>query len=252
MTHHPLPRLLLVEDDPVSQAFLTAALHALPADVDSADTLTSALALGQGREYALWLIDAHLGDGSGIHLLRQLRITRPVTPALAHTAAPDLETVDALLAAGFVDVLVKPLPAAEVQGAVQRALGLARVDDLCLVATSEMGHPLWDEEAAALALNGSRAHIGTLRSLFLGELLRQRGCIDAAVRSENFDELRGTLHKLRASCGFVGATRLGEAARALQQRPGSRALYQRFSAVIADTLAAAPAAGSDQPEASPP
>ena len=33
------PRILLVEDDPTSRAFLGAALHAIPAEVDAVDSL---------------------------------------------------------------------------------------------------------------------------------------------------------------------------------------------------------------------
>ena len=39
-----LPRILLLEDDPVSAAFLSAAIEALPAQVDVAGTLAEARA----------------------------------------------------------------------------------------------------------------------------------------------------------------------------------------------------------------
>lgn len=38
------PRFLLVEDDIISRGFFKAALETLPADVDTADSLASALA----------------------------------------------------------------------------------------------------------------------------------------------------------------------------------------------------------------
>lgn len=39
----PQPRVLLVEDDPISRGFLQAVLESLPAQVDWADSLSSAL-----------------------------------------------------------------------------------------------------------------------------------------------------------------------------------------------------------------
>src|SRR5690606_33004214 len=67
------PRILLVEDDPTSRAFLQAATEALPAVVDIAGSVAEALALATRHAHALWLIDAHLPDGSGSELLRVLR-----------------------------------------------------------------------------------------------------------------------------------------------------------------------------------
>ena len=78
------PRLLLVEDDAISCRFLQATLEALPAHVDIAESLASALETETGHE--LWLLDANLPDGSGIALLQALRLRSPSIPALAHTA----------------------------------------------------------------------------------------------------------------------------------------------------------------------
>src|SRR5688572_30289570 len=117
-----LPRVLLVEDDPVSRAFLTASIHALPAAVDAADSMAAALALAATNRYDAWLFDANLPDGSGVELLERLRIRDSSTPALAHTAAPDAEIGESLRAAGFAQVLVKPLPALAVQKALRALL----------------------------------------------------------------------------------------------------------------------------------
>ena len=242
------PRVLLVEDDPVSRAFLTAAVQAVPAEVDSADTLATALSLAQAQDYALWLFDANLPDGSGAELLGKLRCTHPHTPALAHTATDDCDVLDALIAAGFLEVLVKPLPASAIQGAVRRVLGLACEPGHTGAISAVDTQPLWDDEAAALALNGNRSHIATLRGLFVEELPRLRERIDVAVHDGDLDGVRASLHKLRASCGFVGAARLGEAAHALHLQADSPAMLARFDQAAHDTLAAVAAVsvGVDQ------
>lgn len=253
MKSTPAPRVLLVEDDPVSRAFLTAAVQALPAEVDSVDNLAAALSLAHAQDYALWLFDANLPDGSGADLLRQLRCRHPHTPALAHTATGDADVLDALIAAGFLEVLVKPLPAAAIQGAVRRVLGLGYEPDRDLAVTAAGKQPVWDDDAAALALNGNRAHIATLRGLFVDELPHLRKRIGVAVQGGDLDGVRANLHKLRASCGFVGAARLGEAAHALHLQADSPALLARFDEAAQDTLAAfaVAAVDLDQPAPSP-
>lgn len=211
------PRLLLVEDDPISHAFMLAALQALPAQVDSADSVADALR--REDQHDLWLIDANLPDGSGAQLLDGLRRLHARTVALAHTADPSSERRESLLAAGFATVLVKPLSAADLQAAVRRHLP----------AGASTAHD-WDESAALKALNGNREHVATLRRLFLDELPASVGAVEQSFRDGNQEALRAVLHKLRASCGFVGASRLATAAQRLHHAPGSLEALMDFRA----------------------
>ena len=234
-----IPRVLLVEDDPTSRLFLTAALTALPAQVDTADTFAAALALAQHQDYALWMIDARLPDGTGPDLLARLRNQHPHTPALAHTAANDLHIQRDLRAAGFVDVLVKPMTIAQAQAGVRAALGAAPVTDQMPAAESSL--VLWDDASAERALNGNRAHVDTLRALFVGELPKAVEAIAGAAAREDIDGVRSDLHRLRASCGFVGAMRLAATVQALQDEPDSAMRLVEFERTAADTLTAASA-----------
>ena len=236
-TQAPSRRVLLVEDDAISRTFMTTALQRVPVDVDSADTFAAALALGKAQEYALWMFDAHLPDGNGIELLHRLRAQRPDTVAIAHTAAPEPEMRERLLAAGFLDVLVKPLSIASIQVLVKKLVHgeSALMDDAGT-------QPLWDDEAAARALNGHRTHVAMLRELFLAELPQVSTRLETAVRIGDVGDIRAQLHKLRASCGFVGAKRLAAIVDALQQEPTSPALHARFENTARETLQQTPSA----------
>ncbi len=237
----PGPRILLVEDDPVSQAFLVAALESLPARVDAASCCAQARqrcldAPGHG----LWLIDANLPDGSGVELLATLRQSAPGTMALAHTASQQRESLDALIAGGFSDVLVKPLATATLQAAVRRALGDASPAVADAPARYDLLRsdllPDWDDTAALRALNGHAAHIATLRQLFVDELPSQRLTIATALVEGRSDRARQELHRLRASCGFVGATRLGSTVRMLEREPGCAHALRCFEAAVSGLL----------------
>ena len=233
------PCILLVEDDPTSAAFLAAAIEGLPADVDVATTRADAIAAAGARTHALWLIDANLPDGSGIALLAQLRASGGLAPAIAHTATQDRDVLDALLVAGFVQVLVKPLPAAQLQRALASALaGASRVAELEVPVALEGVLPVWDDAVAARALKGGTGNVGALRGLCLGELPHALKAITDALARHDLEGVQHTLHRLRASCGFVGATRLDAAVRELQAQPLSRAAQARFEAALQDTLIA--------------
>lgn len=233
-----LPRLLLLEDDPVSAAFLVAALEALPARVDVAASLAEAEPL-RDAGHALWLFDANLPDGTGGDLLARWRTRGLATPALAHTADARHKELDALLAAGFADVMLKPLTVAQCQAAVRRMLGDTAA------ASSPQGEvlvretpALWDDAAALRALNGNAGHVAVMRDLFVGELPAARTRVTDAFARSDADAMRAELHKLLASCGFVGAARMLAVVTALRDAPMSRAAFARFEDAVEDTLPA--------------
>ena len=125
MKPHATPRVLLVEDDPTSRAFLADVVAQL-ALVDAVGSGAAALRrIGASPAFDLWLIDAHLPDSDGRSLLAALRLHAPYTPALAHTADPEPAFAARLRAAGFLDVLLKPIPIAVLLAAVASALGVA-------------------------------------------------------------------------------------------------------------------------------
>lgn len=236
----PTPRILLVEDDPVSRAFLAAALEALPAHVDAAADCAQARQLAaQPPAHDLWLIDANLPDGSGAELLAALRTAAPHVPALAHTASQQRADLDPLLAAGFREVLVKPITALALQGAIRRVLGgdpatACVTTDPAPAACGKL--PNWDDAAALVALKGEQAHVDALRQLFLDELPAQRQAIVTASTAGEVERAGRELHRLRASCGFVGAARLAQAVRMLEAEPRSASALQRFDDATGDLL----------------
>lgn len=231
------PRLLLVEDDPISCSFMSAALEALPAQVDTADSIRAALALEGAHD--LWLLDANLPDGHGTELLAKLRIRLPATPALAHTADDSPALQAQLLQAGFAEVLVKPLGAARLQEVVRRWLGMASAASLRIGETSSpfAALPLWDEAAALAALNGNREHVATLRGMFLDELMRQHDAIVDALDKGEPGPAKQILHQLKASSGFVGALRLNAAAKDLENALSEPSVVVAFTAIARETLA---------------
>lgn len=226
------PRLLLVEDDPVSSHFMVAALEALPAEVVAATSCAEAQALPSC--FDLWLLDAHLPDGDGVALLARLRAGSPRTPALAHTADPSPELRAHLLHAGFAEVLVKPLGVAQLQRSARETLAPpARnahpAPDHALPGTPAAAMD-WDDGIALKALGGRREHVAQLRQLFLAELPAARAACLAAFDRWDDSALRASLHKLRASCGFVGAAALEQAVAAWHAAPASPALRDAFDA----------------------
>lgn len=232
--------VLLVEDDPTTRSYLEALLATLPAQVSTAASMAQALQLAGTTAFDLLLVDARLPDGSGIELLAELRGRGVQAPALAHTAARERGELDPLIAAGFEEVLLKPVDAALWTATLARHLGGAPFAATRVRIAEAPGGtlPLWDDAAATRALAGNDAHVASLRQLFLAELPAQL----QALRAEG-STARDQLHRLRASCALVGAARLDAAVRTLQTEAGADAL-QRVLAAGQDTLDQAPPSSS--------
>jgi CheY-like chemotaxis protein len=197
-------RLLLLEDDPVSLAFLRDALAPLPVDIDIASTCAQADA-GVASGHALWLFDVHLPDGEAVALLPRLRARGLAAPALALTAANDAPAHARLLEVGFARVLVKPITGVALRRAVLESLPAAAGP--------------WDDLRALPALGGRPEALAALRELFLRELPGQMAQVrDATARGDALGAC-AELHRLQAACGFVGATGLRAAVAALQEKP---------------------------------
>lgn len=230
-----IPHLLLVEDDMTSQGFFQFALESLPATVDIADSFASALKRAETAHYDLLLIDVNLPDGDGPALLRQLRVRDPQVTALAHTADASSELQQSLQQAGFSETLIKPMSRETLLKAIRRTLAKTAANSTDLDDEADVPH--WDETVALSALNGQQAHLRALRELFLSELPGARDAVRRALRQHDEGEARNQLHRLKASCGFVGALRLARAVRQLHNNPDSTAAQQQFDAAVSALLA---------------
>lgn len=248
------PRVLIVDDDPVSLCFLAAAIDAIGASSCVAEDALTALAGARQATPDLLIIDRCLAREDGVAVLRALRGAGVSTPALATSAEFDASIVARLLAAGFAGTLRKPASVAEVRTAVAGHIaGIALSGDLaaCRLAPDAHAGALLDDEAALAAIGGDRAALVALRRLFASELEAIERALSGADALEPA-ELCRRLHRLRASCGFCGATRLRDCALELEQAAtaggaGAGSALARFRLTCRstlDALAAATAAAS--------
>lgn len=225
-------RLLLVEDDPISRSFLEDALREVPALVDATSDIASAIDLARLHSHDLWIVDAHLPDGDGIDCLRALREI-DATTALAVTASTARDELDALCAAGFIEVLCKPMSVALLCATVRR---LVRRAPQGVREPSPGKLPVWDEQQALSAIGGDRSALLKLRGLFQAELPLLLGELQRARIAGDTTVAQAVLHKLKASCGFVGAARLCRAVEALAASPMDAQLTQLFEFAAQDAL----------------
>jgi CheY-like chemotaxis protein/HPt (histidine-containing phosphotransfer) domain-containing protein len=200
-----VPRVLIVDDDPVSLHFLATAVSGLGCSVVAAANAAEAVTAMEWAAFDLLLLDRRMPGGGGVELLAHLRTRHVRAPAIATSAELSPQIAAELRAAGFSDVIEKPVTLAQLQQSLQPYLAplrpaAANSDDLL-------------DDAAALGSVGSDSEaLYALRRLFVEELSElERAWIAGAAAIE-----QERLHRLRASCGFCGAPALAEAARQLE------------------------------------
>ncbi|MEA2238352.1 MAG: hypothetical protein QOC81_3076 [Thermoanaerobaculia bacterium] len=123
-----VPRMLLVEDEPVLLSALKKFFTREGFDVDCAQELEEAEALIATRYYTVVIADLRLSGTyavEGLAILRFVRDHSPVTRAIiltAHTAPGIQRSAKALGAEAF---LPKPTPLVEIAATIHRLMGVA-------------------------------------------------------------------------------------------------------------------------------
>jgi two-component system cell cycle sensor histidine kinase/response regulator CckA len=101
-------RVLVIDDEPVIHELVREVMHTT--DIVSAATVAEARAcVERGDVFDVALVDKNLPDGSGIELVRWLRIARPEAEVVMITAYPSMDSALEAMSLGAMDYLIKPM-----------------------------------------------------------------------------------------------------------------------------------------------
>jgi len=124
-SHGGLPpepsRILLVEDHEDTRRIMCRLLRSWGHTVSSAWNISSALELAEAESFDLLISDLGLPDGSGMDLIRQLRLKRSIK-GIALSGYGMEEDVAQTKAAGFLAHLTKPVDLQELEVVVRQIL----------------------------------------------------------------------------------------------------------------------------------
>jgi two-component system, NtrC family, response regulator PilR len=127
-TPNPVPRLLVVDDEPDLRTLYELTLVREGYDVDCAATVEEAWAQLHSRgpgAYQLVITDMRLPDGQGLDLLRRLEQVGRQEKAVVITAYGSPENAVEALKAGAYDYLTKPVDLRQLRTVIASALGRA-------------------------------------------------------------------------------------------------------------------------------
>lgn len=229
-------QVVIAEDDPVSAEFFASSLARFGevTAVRRAEGLVELLAAGTT---ALLVLDDRLGavrSGETLAALRQ-RLGDGL-PILLVSAELPASLAAQRIRQGASACLAKPMSQADLLAAVARI-----APALCSP---------WDDASARNALGPDPGARDALRKLFLDELPGVRQRIREALGRGDSVALGEQLHRLRAGCGFCGATALAASIEGLAAH-GLQPQVQAFESACEALLGAGTAGWVGAPPASP-
>ncbi len=171
------------------------------------------------------ICDLNLADGN---LLENYSHLPSGIPVLATSADLSPDTKQSLAAIGIVHILAKPMRIAELVHAVSQLLPELH---------HESERALWDHEKAERTLGHNPTALANLKLMFAAELEAMQTQIVHAFNAGQHHVIQQQLHKLKASCGFLGAERLLQASELLDKNLSAANLAQ-FILVLRETHAA--------------
>ena len=110
-------RILVVEDHEDTLLSMKLLLKRLGYEVLAAENMEDALRIAEEEPFDILLSDIGLPDGSGLELLKRIRLTRDI-PALALSGFGMDEDIERSRDAGFAEHLTKPVSIDRLQAAI--------------------------------------------------------------------------------------------------------------------------------------
>ena len=168
-------KILVIEDDPQIQRFLSAALEAHAYTLDSAATGAEGLRLAALRQPDIVIVDLGLPDISGLDVIERLRgwFTRPILVLSARSQESDKV---AALDLGADDYLTKPFGAGELLARLRVAQRhLAERSGAEAQARIDIGALSIDLAAHRVQRDGADLHLTPIEYKLLTALAQHRG-----------------------------------------------------------------------------
>lgn len=210
-------RLLLIEDNPLTQRISTEMLTLNGAQVTAADSAAAALTiLQQDAQYNAALVDFDLPDIDGITLAQQLTREFPTLKLIGFSAHVIDETLSQRTSTLFLGVIQKPVPRDELSRLITHYLhGNAPLP----VALENDNQRLDTQQLAGdIQLMGWQK-VHEWLALFKQHTLPVLDEIDAARAACEYEKIKRLAHQLKSSCASMGMRSASRMCAALEQQP---------------------------------
>jgi two-component system, sensor histidine kinase and response regulator len=214
-------RLLVAEDNVVNAEVMREMLQSLGYEADYVINGRDAVRALETGAYAAVLMDCQMPIMDGYEAAQEWRRREaagtgcriPIVAVTAHALAGEREKV---LRAGMDDYLTKPINTRQLRETVERWLGTAGATRSSRRPPNHVSAPPPAPPAGGVLDAGTRRSPKVV-ALFLEHVPVQLAAIERAVAEGDADALRQSAHKLKGSSAAIGAPRMADLCKELQQ-----------------------------------
>ncbi len=224
--------VLIVDDMAINRSILSSMLSSFEISSDMAGSAAECLECCRKKQYDLILLDHRMPEVDGvetlIHLKDLFRRNGYDTPIICHTAETARENINLYKAAGFADVLFKPVDPEELSKILMTYLPDEAKEQLELTVNifdveKELSLlPAWLKSVPKLDLKAGLAHCGDaedyLQSLnvFVHSIFSKSDEIERMCKDENWPIYSLRMHSLKSMAALIGAKQLADEAANLE------------------------------------
>ncbi|MGB3851258.1 MAG: response regulator [Tunicatimonas sp.] len=202
--------ILVVDDDQVNRLLLEVLSENWKAQVDIVDGGISALSAMSQTRYDMVLTDINMPEMDGVELMKRIKEHYPITPVIAFTATVQSETLNAFLAQGFDDYLLKPFKESDLCAKITKhTTKLAAPTEAVHASTPhEQPAPAFSlAELTSITRNNPKKLFDILH-LFLERCPQEVAQLTQATHQQHWSKLANIAHKLRSPFGQIKANGL--------------------------------------------
>ena len=208
-------RLLLIEDNPLTQRITVEMLNTSGAQVVAVGNAAQALETLQNSEpFAAALVDFDLPDVDGITLARQLAQQYPSLVLIGFSAHVIDETLRQRTSSLFRGIIPKPVP--------REVLGQLLAHYLQLQVNNDQSLDVSQLNEDAQLMGTEKIHEWLV--LFTQHALPLLDEIDIARASQDSEKIKRAAHQLKSSCSSLGMRSASQLCAQLEQQPLSAPL----------------------------
>jgi len=223
-------RILLAEDIPTNQLIACEILESFGATVETASNGQEAVHMvtDQGKTYDVVLMDMQMPEMDGLEATRQIRANArwSALPIIAMTAHALDEERQRCLAAGMNDFITKPIDPALLQAKLAHWKPCAETPPAATLTETKTMTPAEElpdlpgidrEIGLKRMMNKPKLYEKILRD-FYARFADEANALRTAIANGDLADAERRAHSTKGLAGSIGATRLQEAALALEQQ----------------------------------
>ena len=225
-------RILLAEDNPVNQEVAKNMLISFGCSVDTANNGNEALLALTHNNYDLVLMDCMMPELDGYAATAEIRRHQnngelPYFPIIALTANAIEGDREKCLIAGMNDYLAKPFKAQSLRRVIKSWVNPSSATASNTIVSQQLDNPSLSpssviQDSALEAIrnldpSGGDEFLTRIINLFLTNAYRLMETLEQAFKDGDFDAIRIASHTLKSSSHQVGAFKLAELCREVEQ-----------------------------------